>query len=181
MKRDALAIVLTLVAIGTPLFAAEPRPASSPLKPGDRVRVWASTIPTGAVGEVVEAAPSVLIVRVPDRPDPIEVPLAAVTRLQRSLGTHRNTGKGALIGGLVGAAAGAAFVGIASGSEGCDGPCGGWALVFGAMGGGAGALVGTAVGASQKTERWEAMPVGRAGVSVVPQRNGAGLALSVRF
>jgi hypothetical protein len=181
MKKTVLAIVMTLVAIGAPLFAAEQPPAHSPLKPGDRVRVRASTIPTEAVGEVVEAAPNVLTIRLPDRPDTIEVPIAAVTRLQRSLGTHKDIGKSALIGGLIGAGAGVAFVAFASGSEGCEGPCGFWALVFGAVGGGAGALVGTGVGAARKTERWERIPVGRVGLSVVPERRGGGVALSVRF
>jgi hypothetical protein len=181
MKKRALVIVLPLSLMGAALFADDQPQAGSPLKPGDRIRVWASTIPTGAVGEVVNAEPDVLRIRLPDRPEPIDVPVTAVTRLQRSLGTRRNTGKGALIGGLVGAAAGAAFVAVASGSEGCEGSCGGWALIFGALGGGAGAIVGTGVGALQKTDRWETMPAGRVGVRVVPVRQGAGVALSVRF
>jgi hypothetical protein len=186
MKNKALAIVMPLVVLGItlfgiPLFAGEAPAAGLPLKPGDRVRVWASTLPANAVGEVVDAESEVLRIQVPDRRESIEVPFNAVTRLERSLGTRRNIGKAALIGGLVGAGAGAAFVGIASGSEGCEGPCSGWVLVFSALGGGAGAIVGSGVGALHKTEHWEGVPVGRVGIRVVPERDGAGLKLSVRF
>ena len=181
MKKRTLTIVMPLVLIGAPLLAGD-QPASAPLKAGDRVCVWASTIPTYAVGEVVGIDATALRIRLRERPDAIDVPIAEVTRLQRSLGMHGNIRKAALRGGLVGAGLGVAFTAFAGAADGCEGSCAGWALILGALGGGAGAIVGTGVGALQKTaERWEAIPVGRVGVSVIPEGGGAGLRLSVRF
>jgi hypothetical protein len=164
-----------------PLRAAE-RPAGSPLVAGDRVRLSARTIAKVTTGRLLEVGPDGLKIQLADRPDPIEVPLTSVTRLERSLGRRSSAGKGALIGTLVGAGAGAALVVAASGSDSdCDGPCAGYAAVLGAAFAGAGALVGAISGALITTERWEAVSLGHIGVSMAPRPRGAALAVSVRF
>ena len=182
MMNRMLAVMMPLALVGPPVVAGAQTPGST-LQAGDRVRVRASTMPTEAVGEVVDAQSDVLTIRVPDKAASIEVPRSAITHLQRSLGMRRNTAKGAGVGALIGAAAGVVFVVAASGGESSEGGAGSWALIFGAAGAGAGAILGTAIGAAQKTERWQGIPVGRAavGIHVVPERRGAGLALSVGF
>ena len=182
MMNRMLAVMMPFAFVGVPVVAGAQTPGTT-VQAGDRVRVRASTMPAEAVGEVVDAQPDVLRIRVADKVESIDVPRSSITHLQRSLGMRRNTGKGAGVGALIGAGAGVVFVVAASGGGGCEGPCSGWALVFGAAGAGAGAILGTAIGAAQKTERWQPIPVGRAavGIHVVPHRRGAGLALSVGF
>lgn len=89
----------------------------------------------------------------------VATPIASVTRLERSRGRRSNAGRGALIGGIVGGAAGL-ILGIAAADE------GGWfpvgpkeiALVTGFMGATFAGL-GALVGAASKSERWEPVTV----------------------
>jgi hypothetical protein len=176
------AMALALMAAPRPLRAEDQPSAGSPLKAGDRIRIWAADLSEKTVGRVVEAGPDFLRLQVKGRTGPVAVPLAAVTRLERSLGRRSSAGKGALIGTVVGTGLGAALVmaSLRSDSD-CDGPCTPYAIIAASAIVGAGALVGAFSGAVIKTERWESVGVGRVGVNVIPVRRGAGVAVSVRF
>ena len=84
--------------------------------------------------------------------------LAQVTTLELSRGRKSNAGKGALIGGLVGAAAGATY-----GLVLCEGDCeaGSFAAAafVGLVGAGAGALIGLVIGSVVSGEHWEEVPL----------------------
>jgi len=183
MMNRMLAVMMPLALVGPPVVAGAQTPDSTALQAGDRVRFRASTMPTAAVGEVIDAEPDVLRIWIPDEADSIAVPRSAITRLERSVGMRRNTVKGAGVGALVGAVSGVMFILIEAGTPCDDELCRGLATFFGAAGAGAGAIVGAGIGAAQKREHWEAIPIGRAavGVRLVPERRGAGLALSVGF
>jgi hypothetical protein len=178
-RAAAVAVALGLAGSPLPLRAEEP-PRGAPLQVGDRVRVETSTSAKGTTGEVIGIGPDGLRLRASDRPLPVDVPLSSVTRLERSLGKRSNAGKGALLGGLVGAAAGVALVLVARGED-CDGPCTPYAAIVGAGFVGAGTVLGAITGAAIKTERWEAASLGRIGVSAAPRPRGGAVALSVRF
>ena len=160
-----------------------------PFKPGDRVRITApGGFPTGTV-TFVAVSTDTLVVRLGT--NTWSVPIAAVTRLEVSRGRKSfGTRRGAIIGGLVGAASGA-IIGAASYEE--PKPCvpesffdcvdfdvfqGGTrtaasaALTGAVLGAVAGAAIGGLLGSVIKTERWEGVALYRLRVSVVPQRDG---------
>lgn len=83
--------------------------ATEPLRPGDRIRVWAPFAGiSGEEGRLVEHADSLLLLRSSGRS--FEVPLADVDRVEveRRVGNH--LGAGALIGGVTGVALTTAFL-----------------------------------------------------------------------
>jgi hypothetical protein len=178
---SALAMAAAIAGSPSPLRAGEP-PVSVALSAGDRIRLSTGAIAKGTTGRLVQVGPDVLRIQVDGRPDPIAVPLTAVTRLERSLGRRSSAGKGALIGTVVGTGMGAVLVALAGHSDSdCDGPCTPYAIIAGSAFIGAGALVGAIGGALIKTERWEPVSLGHIGVNVLPRHRGAALALSVRF
>jgi hypothetical protein len=182
---------LCLVAILTfmPLASAT---AQVPIRQGARVRVTRLPIcPPTCVGgpprqdvvTFVTWSGDTLLAQ--SNGNTIVLPLDAVTKLEVSQGQKSHTGVGAVIGFLVGGAAGAA-IGYASYS--CEGwsclgygpwPSAGVGLAIGGVGGlVAGALIGSAI----KTDRWEEVPLDRVRVSLGPQRDGRfGFGASVRF
>ena len=127
--------------------------------------------------------------------------LDPVTKLEVSRGRKSfGAGRGALIGGLVGAASGA-IIGAANYEE--PPPCVpkalfdcsdflGWdrvsptaaqaAVQWAAFGAVAGYAIGRLLGSAMKTERWEEVPLDRLRLSLGPQRDGRlGLGASVSF
>lgn len=123
-----------------------------------KVRVHAPSIAKPRiVGTVDRATPDTLVVHglTPAAADTVwAIPLAAISSLQVSTGTHSNVGKGfgygLLGGGLAGAVIGALSCSHDDllGSAGC-------AKVLGVLGAGAGAVVGLIVGAVSRSDTWE--------------------------
>ena len=110
-----------------------------------------------------------------------ECPLASVTRLDVSRGLKSNGGVGAAIGFPAGALLTVAYC-KAVDKTGCelfdDDLTPFLALVFGALGG----VVGGIVGHNIKTDRWEEVPLERLRVSLTPQPDGRfALGFSVGF
>ncbi len=87
----------------------------------------------------------------------VAVPVASVSRLERSRGRRSNAGRGALTFGLIGGAAGL-VLGIAAAADNT-----GWGIDFGpeavvgatVLMGATGAGLGALIGAASKGERWE--------------------------
>lgn len=109
----------------------------------------------------------------------VRIALRRVTRIEMVVGTRANTAKGALVGFVTGALTGAA-AGLVSGSEesGPISPAFG-ALLAGAVGGGAGLVVGGIIGTTQRRERWVEVQLGPRPVALVP--HGLGLGVSINF
>lgn len=179
-KATALAVAVGLGGCPVRLLAAE-APRGAPLEVGDRVRVLTSVSANAITGEVIGIGAEGLRLRSSDRSLPFEVPLASVTRLERSLGKRSNAGKGALLGTVAGVGIGAAIATKAYGGSDCDGPCTPYAVIVAAAVTGAGALLGTIGGALIRTERWESVSPGRVAVAVVPRRRAVAVAMAVRF
>ncbi len=165
--RATLAAAALVVATSAPLAAQgralypKGRGEEGPVEPGARVRVTAPDLGINKYTGVLEGVVGDTLAV-----DTLRLPLASVTRFEVHRGRKSRVGRGALID--IGAAA---FSGscIFEGSDPC--PVGG-AL----MGAGLlvlpGLLVGTVVGALSKTDRWEAVPLGRIRVTFTPVRNG---------
>ncbi len=176
-----VSVLATLVAAGlvvatsSPLAAHErrlrrPNEDRVPVEPGARVRVTAPDLGInkyngwmrGVVGDTLTV-------------DTLRLPLASVTRFEVHRGRKSTVGRGALIGAAVGAGSGAVLGAIAF-SEDCimdPDPCPAAGALMGAITFGLpGLLVGTIVGALTKTDRWEAVPLGRIRVTFTPVRNG---------
>lgn len=108
------------------------------------------------------------------------MPVAEQMRLYLSAGRRSSAGRGALIGGLIGAGSGA-LLGLAAGlTEECSGFCfstGEMVALFGLGGGVAGALVGLVAGALSSHEAWEpaALPTRAATVRPVVGPSPGGL------
>jgi hypothetical protein len=192
-----VSVLATLVAAGlvvatsSPLAAQErrlhrPNEDRAPVEPGARVRVTAPDLginkDTGVLEGVVGETLVVSFELPPTRTEaatlgqPLRIGLASVTNFEVHRGRKSRVGRSALIGTAVGVGGGAllgaaAFYGSCffEGSDPC--PVGG-AL----MGAGLlvlpGLLVGTVVGVLTKTDRWEAVPLGRIRVTFTPVRNG---------
>jgi hypothetical protein len=181
MRRKARAAAVAFAVVGFPLPLRAAEGSVSPLKAGDRIRVSAPAFGKATTGRLLEVGPDVLKIQLTDRRDPVEMPRASLTSLERSLGRHSSVGKGALVGALVGAGLGIAVATKSYAGEDCDGSCTPYAVVVGAACVGAGSLLGVIGGALIKTEQWETIPARRIGLSVAPRPRGAAVALQVRF
>jgi hypothetical protein len=155
--------------------AEEQRPAAS----GPRVRVTAAGISgKRLVGTLTAIDQTNLTLRREDG-RPVEVPRAAITRIELSRGASRK-GKGAGIGALVGIGAAVAF-GLAVGeSDESFVPDKGTAMLASAI---VAVPLGTLLGwAAAPGERWVATSPDRFRMSVAPVRGGGvGASLSFRF
>jgi len=111
--------------------------------------------------------------------DSVRLPRSGVQSIDVWAGTKSQTGKGALLGGAVGAAVGVGFGAlICSEEHDCPTYVGAGALIFGAVGAGAGALVGS----GSHTDRWE--PTAWPTLSVLPigpDRGTVALGVHLRF
>ena len=154
-----------------------------PLSPGQRVRVTAPSLDLDKHTETFRALRGDTLVL-----ESMWLPLSEVARLDMYAGRHGHPWRGAAIGGVVGGAVGfisyCVFAGtISDGSDFCAGETDEVypyrALVLGIAGG---ALIGAAIGAAIKTDRWKNVPLDRLRVSLVPQRDGRlALGLAVSF
>lgn len=107
--------------------------------------------------------------RIEVAPDSVPVvPWEAVQRLDRSLGRHRRSLGGLLIGAAIGLGAGLVTGAVVSGGLVCgyDVDCAELLAFSGAMGALAGAVVGAGIGAVVRAESWARVP--GAGAAVMP-------------
>jgi len=109
----------------------------------------------------------------------MSVPLEEIEKLEISRGKARNAGTGALVGGIVVGAAGLGL-GIAMASDDFFDTSGSDVVAVTFLGIAAGALVGGAIGAAIKTEKWDEVKKLEFGVIVAPDNN-MGIALTWDF
>jgi len=137
------------------------------LEPGARVRV--STAPQASkpawiVGTVIAVTGDRLAIRPQhDSGGPIDIARNTVTRLELSRGRHSKALTGLGVGFLVGAGAGA-IIGPTAFGAGRDLAPTDARLIGAGFGAVAGALIGLAVGAGSKSERWQTVPVTLSGM-----------------
>jgi hypothetical protein len=112
--------------------------------------------------------------------EPRTISLSSITRLDVSRGRKSHPWRGAGVGFLAGALAGA-IIGSGSGAD-WDLPAEHAALLGAGFLGLVGTVVGAVAGLSIKTERWEEVPLDQPRVSLAPQRDGRlGFGLAVMF
>ncbi len=182
------ATILVAILAFVPLASAT---AQVPVRPGARVRVTGHFCQFYSncegvqlehrVGTFVTWEADTLVVQ--SNGDTLSVPVTLVTRLDVSRGRKMNTGKGAVIGLLVGGVVGA-VIGYANYEEGGFGDLGpGVNVAAGGVIGGLGGLVtGAFIGLAIQTDRWREVPLDQLRVSFGPQRDGRfGFGASVRF
>lgn len=188
-------------AVGTTLLlaashAAAQRPATDTLPvAGARVRVSAPPS-RRVVGTVLAYRADTLLLGRPNRSaaETTAVPLAAVRRLEVSVGKRRRLLKGALVG-LTGGAAAGALLGAVTYSDapsrcyrgGEEVPCfisldfgrGFSAMAGGVLVGAAGLVIGLAVGA-RRVDRWEAVELARrtSRLWIRPPADGSGIGVA---
>lgn len=189
-----LCIALLLLVVGGSDFGlrAQVHPSEPPTD--SRVRIIAPEVQAEPIiGTILEKRAEAWIVGLPNLDiEPVEVPFAAVDRVEVSRGLQSNIarglGYGVLAGGVVGA-----LVGLSMGDDDCSreweagSSClevmsaGDKAAVFG----GALALLGGVIGAisgSSPSERWEEAGIPRADLGLsLPGDGGLAVALTVRF
>jgi hypothetical protein len=135
--------------------------AAPVLEPGARVRV--STAPQASkpawiVGTVIAVTGDRLAIRPQhDSGGPIDIARNTVTRLELSRGRHSKALTGLGVGFLVGAGTGAILGSAVLGGR--DIAPSDAKLIGAGLVGGVGALIGLAVGAGSKSERWQPVPV----------------------
>jgi hypothetical protein len=158
--RRTLLLAVSCFAIAVPARAQD-GPA---LAAGARVRI---TVPsrnvTKQVGTLQAVLADTLVIDLLGARlgELLRVPLDSVTRLDVSDGRHRQTGRGAGIGFLAGAAVGAILgpLTMECPDYGCDTSPAVAAVVGGLALGGLGALVGLGIGAATTSETWKEVPV----------------------
>jgi hypothetical protein len=161
-------------------FLLEAQPLPAQVEAGSRVRVTTSPATPGRrIGTLVSLDTDTLRWSRWDTTSVIAVPVPSVARLERSTGRRSNTGRGAMIGGLIGAGFGL-FLGIAASTDdGWDVGVDDMAAVTGIVGAG-GLGVGAIIGSLSKRDRWEPVPLThRAAATRAARRNIAGL--TIRF
>jgi hypothetical protein len=178
MRATSLLTVMLSLA-PAPALAAAGAQAAPAVPVGTRVRFTPPERMRGLVGTIAGQRHDTLLLRT-ERDDTVPVPLAELDRLELSRGVHghalKGLGLGFLVGAVVGGVVGAAVepdellgrgVNVAAGII---------------LGGAGGSLIGLGVGASVRTERWEAIPGDGAGAANGPRSaGGLTLGLSLRF
>jgi len=174
MPRTLLVLALAILALTSNAPAQQD---TTGLVPGRRIRVHRQDkqVVMGTFASVDAAT----FAMVTNTGDSVRLPRADVQSVDVWAGTKSQTGKGALLGLAAGAVAGAGLgVVVCLEEEDCVGYIGVGALVFGAFGAGAGALIGS----GSHTDRWEptvwptlsVLPVG-------PDRGMVALGMHLRF
>jgi hypothetical protein len=180
-------VLVTVVALFTPAPRGAVAQAPTHLAPGSRVRVKPTdgARATWVRGEVLSADYDSLRLLAPGSADTVAFATGAIEHLERSLGRHTRTGKGARLGGVIGASAGL-LLGIAASAEECSGvgcidvgP--GEILAATAILGGLGAGVGALIGAGSRGERWARVPPPWVTARVRRAPRHPALGLTVRF
>jgi hypothetical protein len=164
------------------------RPAAQQLGQRIRVLVTDATPDQWVVGNLEAQDDDSLRLRVAGQAQPVSVARSSLRRLEVGRGQRRAVFQGAGVGFGLGALVGALTqLGrepsrshtCGSFSSLCPVEVEARVIKDGLIGGAVGALLGAAIGSAVKTERWEALPLGPAGVGLAPR--GAGLGLSFTF
>ena len=170
------AALLAAALFASPIFNLAGQ-AASVLVPGSRVRVTAAPSYVPVVGTVVAQERDSLRLIVAGAP--VALAHASFQKVEMSRGRYSNAGNGALIGlglgGGTGLLLGVAAVASCGPEEWiCPGPAAVpvMAILFGGLGAGLGALLGS----GSSGERWDEVP--RARVTLGPRRVGFGLSLA---
>jgi hypothetical protein len=149
-----LALLFGGLLLGVPSLGAQ-------IEAGARVRVTTQPASPGRrIGSLVSLDGDSLRYSRWDTTSVIALPLTSVDRLERSIGRRSNTGRGAMIGGLIGAGFGL-FLGVAASTD----NSGWWEVgvddiaVATAIVGAGGAGVGALIGSLSKRDRWEPVPL----------------------
>lgn len=156
--------------------------AQSPvITQGQRVRLSAPSLGLERQPAVVEEYRGDALLVIAD--SALSIPVTSLTRLEVYRGRHGHFWKGAGIGFLAGAVAGALLGPSLSEcpSYGCDTSPALQRAVGGVAFGLAGGLVGGLVGGLAKTDRWVELPLDQVRVSIAERRAGFGVGVSVRF
>jgi len=157
--------------------------------PGSRIRI--TGLEAGRSGRrsgtvVTTAGADTVVLKFDSGGETATFSLARISGLEVSRGRKGHMAAGVGVGFLAGAGTGALVGALACKDHGClsgSDEMGALVVALGAgIGGVVGMLAGGAIGASYKTDRWEAVPSGRWHVSTGPTGPGRfALALSVRF
>jgi hypothetical protein len=181
-------IFAALLMLGSSVLSAQD---SIPL--GTRVRVIAGVGSDSRriVGTLTSAGTAAWVLRLNERGDSVVVPTADLTEVRVPRGTRRHVLQGIAIGVLFGGILGAATYHEPS-ARSCHPAsfCSNWgspwsgldsrdfAIFSGAVGGG---LVGAAIGAMVKTDRWQLVNRQDLRLAVRPRGAGLGVGVSLRF
>jgi len=179
-----IAVLMLMLAFAAPAHLAAQDPA---VAPGSRIRVYAPSINAKRfVAAVVSLDGDSLTLDAEIWRDGawkprLTVPFASMNSLEVSRRRHSNAGKGALIGGGVGA--GLVLASLYS----CDGYCGGpgeegKAVAGVAIGGALGAGVGALIGLMFHSEDWQAVPLDKLRIGPSPvTMDGVATSLTLRL
>ncbi len=170
MTRFASVLVLALVLIPAAASAQE----FPSINAGARVRVWTSPAAEPVTGLVTRLDASTVTIDAEEGDYLITLTRDTITRLDVSRG-HRSRGKNALVGALIGVAAGAIVLAASTEKSGIGGGPGNGLVVLAPVG----AVVGFMAGSGP--ERWTSTtirPNKRAGLAIAPAPS---LRFSLRF
>jgi hypothetical protein len=169
----ASVFLVALMLAGSAELLAQHRP---PIVPGDRVRISAREIGVERLAATVLTVKSdTIVVR---SGEPLALPFASVTKLEVSRERKSRARLGMAIGFWTGAVAGGVIVARSSRDtedtvfDFNPGEAFGELLGGALLGGIAGTLGGALIGSSFKVDQWEAVPLHRIRVTIVPQRKG---------
>ena len=173
--------VTLLVLILQVALLLETQPVWAQVEAGARVRVTTHSHPGRRIGSLVSLDGDSLRYTRWDTSSVVAVPLESVTRLERSIGRRSNTGRGAMLGALIGGGFGL-FLGIVASTD----NSGWWEVgpeeiaAATAVVGVAGAGVGAVIGSLSKRDRWEPVTL-TPRVASSPHRSRTITRLTIRF
>ena len=186
MSRLTAALLLLLLARPDALVAQTKAPAPA-LVPGARVRIKTRDEAKPRIAIVVAHTADTLSVRLPEFSNTVAMPLDEITRLDVSLGRHRNVTRGIVVGTVAGGTVGALFGAMSY--QPCTSQCllapesrAQSAAIGGILVGGLGFIVGSLTGLARQDD-WKRVPLDgkRVAVSVRPRGLGAGLGVRLEF
>lgn len=183
-SQAVVLFLLMLAVAGIPSALAQ---EASSVNRGDRVRIVSSDRGDRPYTATVQAVrPDTLFVR-RERPgghESVGLPVGSIGRLEVSVGTRSNAGKGAVTGAIVGGALGL-VIGIAAWAGSEEGEfleVGPEAVpVSMAFLGGGGAILGTLIGALSSSDQWAPVPLESLRLRPVEGGVALGASLAVSF